>query len=177
MQIEKQQNREITEGKEQERDDRYERLDEVISGYGGMDGTLITILHHAQKIFGYLPREVQLYIARETGIPFSEVYSVVSFYSLFTMKPRGKYTIEVCMGTACYVKGSEKILEKLKEELGIEPGEVTDDGKFTIETTRCLGACSLAPVIVINGELFGKMSGEEIEKILDKYRNIKELVK
>ncbi|MFW5991860.1 MAG: NAD(P)H-dependent oxidoreductase subunit E [Halanaerobiaceae bacterium] len=156
-------------GGQEEKDDRYGKLDEIIREFKDKEGSLITILHQAQNIFGHLPREVQIYVARSLGIPFPEVYGVVSFYSLFTMKKRGKYTIEVCMGTACYVKGVKEILEKIKEELGIEPGEVSDDGRFTIETTRCKGACSLAPVIAIGEDIHGKISPEDIPEILNKY--------
>jgi NADH:ubiquinone oxidoreductase subunit E len=130
---------------------------------------LITVLHQAQKIFGHLPREVQIYIAEKMGIPFPEVYGVVSFYSLFSMKPRGKYTIEVCMGTACYVKGAQHILEQLKKELNVQPGEITPDRRFTIETTRCKGACSLAPIIAIGKDIYSKVKPEMTKDILNNY--------
>ena len=149
--------------------DKYNKLDKIINEYKSKEGSLITVLHQAQKVFGYLPREVLIYVSKKMGIPFAEVYGVVSFYSLFTMKQRGKYTIEVCMGTACYVKGSEEILNKIKEELGIEPGEVTDDGLFTIETTRCKGACSLAPVVAIGDDIHSKVTPDSIKDILSQY--------
>ncbi|MCK4257989.1 MAG: NADH-quinone oxidoreductase subunit NuoE [Halanaerobiales bacterium] len=154
----------------EEYDSRYEQLDQIIREYKDKEGTLITILHQAQKIFGYLPREVQIYIAEHLGIPFPEVYGVVSFYSLFSMEPRGKYTIEVCMGTACYVKGIQQILDVLKEELNIDPGETTEDGMFTIETTRCLGACSLAPVMAIGKDMHGHLTPEKVREILKTYQ-------
>lgn len=153
-----------------EGDERYEKLDLVLDEYEDAKGALITVLHRAQKIFGHLPREVQIYVAERLGLPFAEVYGVVSFYSLFTVEPRGEYTIEVCLGTACYVKGAQKILQKLKAELGIEPGEISEDGKFTIETTRCLGACSLAPIIKVGDDVHGNITPEEIPSILKKYR-------
>lgn len=153
-----------------EGDERYEKLDLVLAEYEDAKGALITVLHRAQKIFGHLPREVQIYVAERLGLPFAEVYGVVSFYSLFSVEPRGEYTIEVCLGTACYVKGAQKILQKLKAELGIEPGEISDDGKFTIETTRCLGACSLAPIIKVGDDVHGNITPEEIPSILKKYR-------
>lgn len=153
----------------EERNPKYDELDQVIAEYEDKEGTLITILHQAQKIFGYLPREVQIYVAERLGIPFPEVYGVVSFYSLFSMKPRGKFTIEVCMGTACYVKGAQEILDTLKEELGIEPGETTEDGLFTIESTRCLGACSLAPVISIGEKMHGHLTPEKVKEVLKEY--------
>ncbi|MEJ6949886.1 NADH-quinone oxidoreductase subunit NuoE family protein [Natronospora cellulosivora (SeqCode)] len=171
MKVEKQYQEKNTQTKEEKNldKDKYEELKNVIQEYKEKEGSLITILHQAQKIFGHLPREVQIYVAKSLGIPLAEVYGVVSFYSLFNMEKRGKYTIEICMGTACYVKGSEEILKILKEELKIEPGEITEDGKFTIETTRCIGACSLAPVINIGDDIHGKVKGEEILEIIKKY--------
>ncbi|MFW5998743.1 MAG: NAD(P)H-dependent oxidoreductase subunit E [Halanaerobiaceae bacterium] len=157
---------------EENEKEEFEKLREIINKYKDQEGTLIKILHEAQNIFGYLPRKVQIFIARTMGIPLPEVYGVVSFYSLFTMEPRGQYTIEICMGTACYVKGSEEILNKLKNVLDIEPGEVTEDGKFTIETTHCLGACSLAPVVSINGDVQGKVAPENVEDILNEYAEV-----
>ena len=154
---------------EEREDERYQELQEIIREYKDEEGSLIPILHQAQKIFGYLPREVQIFVAKSLGIPFPEVYSVVSFYSLFSMKQRGKYTIEICMGTACYVKGSEEILNKLKSELEIEPGEVTDDGKFTIETTRCMGACSLAPVVKVDENVHKHVEPDQIPDIIKEY--------
>ncbi len=152
-----------------EAEKKYIELDLVIEKSRNKNGSIIEILHNAQEIFSYIPREVQIYIAEKMGKPFSEIYGIVSFYSLFTMKLRGKYTIEICMGTACYVKGAEEILNKLKNKLDIEPGEISQDGKFTIETTRCIGACSLAPVVTINGDVYSKVNPDEIEGILDKY--------
>ncbi|MFW6381232.1 MAG: NAD(P)H-dependent oxidoreductase subunit E [Bacillota bacterium] len=154
----------------EEKSEEYRKLDEIIREFKGKEGTLITVLHQAQHIFGYLPRPVLVYISEEMGIPFAEVYGVVSFYSLFSMKPRGKYTIEVCMGTACYVKGSQQILDSLKEKLQIEPGEVTEDGLFTIETTRCKGACSLAPVVGVGEDIHSRVTTDQIEEILEGYR-------
>jgi len=154
--------------------ENFEELYEIIEESREKEDSVIKVLHEAQKIFGYLPRKVQIYIARTLDIPFPEIYGVVSFYSLFTMKPRGEYTIEVCMGTACYVKGAEDVLNELKRELEIEPGEVTEDGKFTIETTRCIGACSLAPVISINGDVKGNVSSVEIKEIIADYSESEE---
>lgn len=150
-------------------DDNYHELDKVIKEYKDKEGSLITILHQAQKIFGYLPREVQQYIAAKMGIPLPEVYGVVSFYSLFTTLPRGKYTFEVCMGTACYVKGAQHILNKLQDELGIKPGSKTDDGKYSIETTRCKGACSLAPIIGVGKDIHSKVKPERVKDIISSY--------
>lgn len=162
--------------KELFRDDKVDKkkeLDKIINEYRKKEGSLIIVLHDVQKLIGFLPREVLIYIALSLDIPLAEVYSVVSFYSLFSMQPRGKYTIEVCTGTACYVKGSDKIFNELKEQLNIEPGEVTPDGMFTIETTRCKGACSLAPVISIGDNIYSKVTEEKITEILDEYRGDK----
>ncbi len=149
---------------------KYDELNAFIESLDTTKGALIEILHKAQHIFGYLPRDVQLYIARKLGIPGAEVYGVVSFYSYFSTKPSGKHTISVCMGTACFVRGSDKILEKFKEKLGIEANETTDDGIFTIKDVRCIGACGLAPVVMVDGKVFGRVKEEEIDGILDLYR-------
>jgi len=132
---------------------------------------LIEILHKAQDIFGYLPRDVQLYIARKLGIPGAEVFGVVSFYSYFTTKPRGKHTISVCMGTACFVRGADKIIEKLKEKLGIESNEITEDGLFTLKDVRCIGACGLAPVVMVGDKVYGRVKEEELDEIINTYKN------
>ena len=150
-------------------DEEKDKLNEIINRYNEQKGALINILHEAQDYFGYLPRVAQIYIAERTGIPFSEVYGVVSFYSLFSMKKRGKYTIEVCIGTACYVKGAEKILKILKKELDIEPGEISDDGRFTIETTRCKGVCHKAPIIGIGEDTYENVDVNNLMEILEKY--------
>lgn len=144
----------------------YEKLDLVLDEYEDDKGALITVLHRAQKIFGHLPREVQIYVAERLGLSFAEVYGVVSFYSLFNVEPRGEHTVEVCLGTACYVKGAQKILHKLKKELGIDPGEISEDGKFTTETTRCLGACSLAPIVKIGDDVHGNITADDVSDIL-----------
>ena len=169
MQIEKQLKEQTPQTPIEDAGPKYDELNKVIREFKDKEGSLITILHQAQKIFGFLPKEVQIRIAKSLGIPLAEVYGVISFYSLFTMKKRGKYTIEVCTGTACYVKGCEEVLDKLKQRLAIEPGEVSEDGKFTIETTRCVGACSLAPVVTIGEDTYSKVKSEDIDKILEKY--------
>lgn len=115
------------------------------------------VLHKAQELFGYLPPEVQEFVAKKLEIPLAKVYGVVSFYTFFTMTPRGKYPISVCMGTACYVKGAEKILEEFKRILSIGVGETTDDGKFSITALRCIGACGLAPVLTIGSKVYGRV--------------------
>jgi len=151
-------------------EEELKELEKIIEENKGQRGVLINVLHKAQKILGYLPREIQVRVARGLDIPFSKVYSVVSFYSLFSTNPRGKYTIEVCTGTACYVKGAEDILKKLKNELEIEPGETTDDKLFTLETTRCVGACGMAPVVIIGDDAHGRLTVEDVPKLLEQYQ-------
>ena len=151
-------------------EDKYEEIEKILNHAKEEEESLIDILHQVQNVVGYLPREVQIKIARDLGIPLSEIYSVISFYSLFSTEAKGDYNIEVCMGTACYVKGSDEVLDQLKEELEIEPGQVTNDGQFSLETTRCVGACGMAPVILINGEAHGQVSTDDVSEILDSYR-------
>ncbi len=133
---------------------------------------LIQVLHHAQGIFGYLPKEVQLHISKKLNISPAKVYGVVSFYSYFTTEPRGEYKISVCLGTVCFVKGSDKILAEFEKELGIKAGETTKDLKFTLEGLRCVGACGLAPVVVINSKVYGQVNPANVSKILDNYREL-----
>ena len=132
-------------------------------------GALMPILQKAQDIYGYLPIEVQKIISDETGIPLEKIYGVVTFYSQFNLNPKGKYKISVCLGTACYVKGSGEIFRKLEELLGITNGECTADGKFSLDSCRCVGACGLAPVMMINGEVYGRLTVDDIPGILAKY--------
>ena len=150
-------------------EDQERKLMDTIAEHAGEKGALIPVLQRAQEIYGYLPIEVQKIIAERMGLQLEEVYGVVSFYSQFTLNPKGKYAISVCLGTACYVKGSQQILDKLCEKLGIKPGGITSDGKFSLEATRCLGACGLAPAMVINGEVYGKLKTEDLDRILAKY--------
>ncbi|MBM3300724.1 MAG: NAD(P)H-dependent oxidoreductase subunit E, partial [Deltaproteobacteria bacterium] len=130
-------------------EEQLAKLDEAISEYQGMPGALIPVLQRGQEIVGYLPPIVQQHIAKGLGVPESEVFSVVTFYSFFTMIPRGKHTIRVCLGTACYVRGGQRIVQKLQHELGVNIGSTTKDRLFTLETVRCLGCCSLAPVMLV----------------------------
>ena len=150
----------------------FDKLDSFINSLPTKDGSLIQVLHHAQEIFGFLPKEVQLYIAQSLNIPPSKVYGVVGFYSYFTTEPKGKYKISVCLGTVCFVKGSDKILEQFEKELGIKVGETTDDLLFSLEGLRCVGACGLAPVVVINGKVYGQVKPSDVSNILDSYRNL-----
>jgi len=132
-------------------------------------GAMMPILQKAQEIYGYLPEEVQVIIAEETGVPLSEIYGIASFYAQFTLNPKGKYQINVCLGTACYVKGSGDIIKKVCEMVGCEAGSITDDGLFSVDATRCIGACGLAPVMTINEDVYGKLDVGQTESILKKY--------
>ena len=152
--------------------EKIKQLEEVIARHKGQEGALIPVLHEAQEIFGYLPEQVQKIIADGLGVSLAEVYGVATFYARFSLEPKGKYNIQVCMGTACYVKGADKVLEKLQEVLGVEPGKCTEDGLFSIEATRCVGACGLAPVMVVNEEVYGKATPAMVEEVIAKYREL-----
>lgn len=132
-------------------------------------GELINILHAAQGIFGYLPREVQEIVAHQLNIPVSRVYGVVTFYSFFTMTPKGKYPISVCLGTACYVRGAESVLDEFQKLLEIKIGQTTPDGLFSLDCLRCVGACGLAPVVTIGGKVYGRLTAEKVRDILAEY--------
>ena len=151
--------------KEQEKE-----LKAFIAAHKDEKGPLIMIMQEAQKIYGYLPIEVQTIISKGLGIPVERVYEVATFYAQFNLEPKGKYQISVCLGTACYVKGSEKILEAIENKLGIKSGECTTDMKFSLDSCRCLGACGLAPVMKINDEVFGKLTPDKVPAILDKFK-------
>lgn len=154
-------------------DELYDKLDRFVDDLNidladpRKKGNLIQILHTAQQIFGYLPREVQEHVAVRLGIHHSEVSGVVSFYNFFTTTPKGEFTISVCMGTACYVKGADKVLEQFERILGIKSGEVTEDHKFSIDSLRCVGACGLAPVVMINEKVYGRVTPQDVEKIIE----------
>ena len=147
----------------------YEQLASVIDLYREREGSLIQVLHLAQGIFGYLPLEVQEYISSEMNVPLTDVTGVVSFYSFFSEKPRGEHTIRVCLGTACYVRGGKKIVEFLRDRLHCELGDTTDDGKFTFEVARCIGACGLAPAMMIDDTVYKQVNVNKLEKILSNY--------
>ena len=150
--------------------DKYLQLDQVIAANKGTRGAVMKTLQEAQQIFDYVPMDVQIRIAEGLGVPLSEVYGVATFYAMFSLEPRGEYVIGVCLGTACYVKGSKAVLERVEKELGVKAGHTTPDCKFTIRDTRCLGACGLAPVMMINDDVYGRLKPDEIPAILDKYR-------
>ena len=150
-------------------EEQMAQLLSCIEANRNLPGALMPVLHEAQKIYGYLPAEVQTVIAEELQIPLAEVYGVATFYSQFSLTPKGKHQISVCLGTACYVKGSDKILEAIERELRISCGECTPDKKFSIESCRCVGACGLAPVMIVDGEVYGKLTAADVPAILDKY--------
>ena len=150
--------------------EKYVQLDEVIAKHKGTPGALMPVLQEAQNIFGYVPMDVQQIIADGLGTTLSEVYGVATFYAQFSLEPKGEYVVGVCLGTACYVKGSQKVLDRLAEELDVPVGKTTADGKFTLNATRCLGACGLAPVMMINDEVYGRLVPEDIPGIVAKYR-------
>lgn len=141
----------------------------VIAEAKGDKSRLMAVMQEAQGIYGYLPYEVQVIIAEGLDVPLEKVYGVATFYAQFALSPKGRYNISVCLGTACYVKGSDKVLEKISEEIGVEPGECTDDAKFSLEACRCIGACGLAPVMTINDDVYGRLTPDEIPGILAKY--------
>ena len=152
-------------------DDGYHRLDDYIDSLPYKKENLIGILHHAQELFGFLPDKLQLHIAQKLDVPAAKVYGVVSFYSFFTMKPRGKHNANVCMGTACFVRGAEKLQEEVEKQLGIKTGQTTEDNLFSLDSLRCIGACGLAPVMMMDGKVYGRINEpEEVRQVLEKYR-------
>ncbi|MCI9000393.1 MAG: NADH-quinone oxidoreductase subunit NuoE [Clostridia bacterium] len=144
-----------------------EELEKMLWVYKQDKDNLIQILNDVQEHYGYIPVHAQKAISEYLSVPMAEIYGVITFYSRFTLKPKGKYHIAVCLGTACYVKGSQKIMDRLEERLGIKTGETSKDGKFSIEATRCVGACGLAPVFTVNGEVYGKATVQKLDQILD----------
>ncbi|NLC76793.1 MAG: NAD(P)H-dependent oxidoreductase subunit E [Clostridia bacterium] len=148
----------------------YAELDELLKPYVGQPSALIEVLHKTQELVGYLPKEVQIRVAEALGVSLGEVYSVVSFYSHFSVKPKGKFKISLCKGTACYVKGSPEVLDKIQEQLGIKAGDSTDDGLFSLEVVRCLGACGLGPVMTVNDHAHGLLKPDKAVGILEGYR-------
>lgn len=148
----------------------YEELDRIIDAHRGQPDSLIQVLHQAQQLFGYLPEEAQKRVADGLNVSPSEVHGVATFYSFFSLQPKGKHRICVCQGTACYVRGSDKILARLEKELGIRPGETTADGDFSLEVVRCLGACGLGPVMTVDEDVHARLKPDKVPAILEKYR-------
>ena len=151
--------------------EQEEKLNAVLARHKGEKGAIMPCLQEAQEIYGYLPLEVQQIISENMGVPMEEIYGVATFYSQFSLSPKGQYKISVCLGTACYVKGSGKIYEKLSQRLGIGADECTPDGKFSLEACRCIGACGLAPVLTVNDEVYGRLTEDDVDSILAKYQD------
>jgi len=153
-------------------DEKLTELDMYIDSLPEKHGSLISVLHKAQSIYGYLPKELQLHIARKLGLTAAKVYGVVTFYSFFSEEPRGEHVINVCMGTACFVRGSEGILKEVESRLGVKAGQTTPDGQFSIDALRCVGACGLAPIIMVDGKVYGRVKIKEIAGILKEYQEV-----
>lgn len=149
--------------------EQEQALEKALADLQGTRGALMPALQQAQEIYGYLPIEVQEKVALGLGVPLEEVYGVATFYSQFSLYPKGQYKISVCLGTACYVKGAGDVYERLKERLGIDGGQCTADGKFSLEACRCIGACGLAPVLTVNDEVYGRLCADDVDEILAKY--------
>lgn len=154
-----------------QRDEKWVQLEELFAEYKGKKGALIPVLQKAQNLFGYLPEEVMSAIAEGIDLPLSQVYGVATFYSQFHLKPRGKNIIRVCLGTACHVRGATKVFDKIQEELGVEKGGTTEDLMFTLEGVACIGACGLAPVIMINDDTHGRLTPDSIPEIIAQYKD------
>ena len=151
----------------------YKELDRVIEENRSLPGPIIQVLHGAQKIFGYLPKEVISYVGEKLNKPSSEVYGVATFYHLFHLKPKGKYEFKVCLGTACYIRGAKMIVDVIKEDVGIDIGEVTDGGLFGLDAVRCIGACGLAPIMMVNEAVYDKLiSPAKVREVISKYRRL-----
>ena len=148
------------------------QIEEIIAKYQDERTPLMMILSEVQREFGYIPLEVQELISDKTGIPVSDIYGVVTFYSFFSLTPKGKYVVGVCLGTACYVKGAQQVLDKFAELLNIKAGETTADGLFTLEALRCIGACGIAPALTINGKVYPKVAVADVAKIVEEYRSL-----
>ncbi|MGW8316269.1 MAG: NADH-quinone oxidoreductase subunit NuoE family protein [Bacteroidales bacterium] len=152
------------------RPQQIEKIHAICDSFGNKPGELINILHQTQGTFGYLPAEVQEVVAEKLDIPAAKVFGVVTFYSFFTMIPRGQYPISVCTGTACYVRGAEKVLQEFKQQLDIQVGETTSDGKFSLSCLRCVGACGLAPVVLVGDKTFGRVAPDDVSDIIEQYQ-------
>ncbi len=146
------------------------KINEIIDRYAGEKTPLMMILEDIQKEYGYIPLEVQELVSERTGVSVAEIYGVVTFYSFFSLKPKGKYVIGCCLGTACYVKGAQMVIDKFSDILGIKPGETTDDAMFTLDALRCIGACAIAPAVSINGKVYPKVAVNSVQGIIDEYR-------
>lgn len=150
--------------------EQFEQLDGVIAEWKDQPGGLLPIMQHAQELLGCVDEEIQKYISKETGIPVADIYGVSTFYSQFALEPKGKYLIGMCLGTACYVQDAGKIMDALSKELGIESGKTTSDGLFTLEATRCIGCCGLAPAMMVNDQVYGRLTPQDVPGIIAEFR-------
>jgi len=150
-------------------DERRDKVKAILKEHKSVKGGLIPILHAVPNTYGYLPEDILHIISEDLNIPMTEIYGVASFYHFFSLEPKGKHIIRVCLGTACYVKGGQRILDRLSQELNVEPGKTTSDGKFTLEATRCLGACGLSPVMTIDDKVYARVTLDDVRRILDEY--------
>lgn len=153
-------------------DERMVKVKDILEEYRSVKGSLIPILHSVQKIYGYLPEEVLQVVSEDLNIPMTEIYGVASFYHLFSLEPKGEHIIKVCLGTACYVKGGQVILNRLEQELNLKVGKTSLDGKFTLEATRCLGACGLSPVMTVDDKIYARVTLDDVRRILDEYTKV-----
>jgi NADH-quinone oxidoreductase subunit E/NADP-reducing hydrogenase subunit HndA len=153
------------------KDKDNQKIKEICKSFNNAPGELINVLHKTQEHFGYLPAEIQEVVAENLNVPVAKVYGVVTFYSFFTMTPKGQYPISLCTGTACYVRGAEKVLEELKKVLNVNVGETTPDGKFSLSCLRCVGACGLAPVVMVGDKTFGRVAPEDVKKIIEEFNS------
>ncbi|MFH0842167.1 MAG: NADH-quinone oxidoreductase subunit NuoE [Bacteroidota bacterium] len=151
------------------RQEDVNKISEICASFSNDPQELINVLHKCQEHFGYLPAEVQEVISNELVVPVSKIYGVVTFYSFFTMTPKGKHPVSICMGTACYVRGAEKVLEEFKKELGLQVGQTSTDGKFSLSSLRCVGACGLAPVVMVGDKTYGRVAPDDVRNILKEY--------
>ena len=148
------------------------KLEKIVDHHRGKPGLIISVLEHIQEEYGYLPKEILIQVSTLLNAPLAQLFSVATFYSAFTLKPRGKHTIHVCLGTACHVRGAPKIVDELSRQLDIPPGDTTDDQQFTLETVRCVGCCSLAPVITVDEDIYGYNTMDKVSKIVGKYKEL-----
>ena len=151
------------------RQEDVDKIKEICASFNNDPQELINVLHKCQEHFGYLPAEVQEVVSNELVVPVAKIYGVVTFYSFFTMTPKGKHPISICMGTACYVRGAEKVLEEFKKELGLQVGQTTPDGKFSLSSLRCVGACGLAPVVMVGDKTYGRVAPDDVRNIIKEY--------
>jgi NADP-reducing hydrogenase subunit HndA len=161
----------ITQGKFVETAEQKQAMDEVLAQYKGHEDAAVTVLEKVQVIYGYLPEQVLARVADALNKSMEDLYSIGTFYSQFSLYPKGKYNFSMCLGTACYVNGAKEVNDKIKELLGIEEGQCTDDGMFSVNPMRCVGCCGLAPVLTVNEEVYGKLTPNDVEGIITKYRN------